>query len=176
MKHQARDGGELPTVLKAIKPINGAAQEVSSMKAMVVYDSIHGNTEKIARAIGAAIPGETEVIRSNEADPKRFTGADLLIIGSPTYGGRPTETMLALLGKTSGADVKGVKVATFDTRLGGRFVKLFGFAAEKIGTDLSGKGASVVGSPEGFIVKGREGPLIDGELDRAAAWARSLVK
>jgi len=146
------------------------------MKAIVVYDSVHGNTEKIAKAIGAAVSGETEVVRPSEADPKRFPGADLLIIGSPTYGGRPTEAMRALLGKISGADVKGVKVATFDTRLGSRFVKIFGFAAEKIGTDLSGKGASIVGAPEGFIVKGREGPLADGELDRAATWARSLVK
>jgi flavodoxin I len=144
------------------------------MKTVIVFDSVHGNTEKIARAIAGALSGETKVIRASEWNVEQLTGADMLIVGSPTYGGRATETMQRLLAGLSSSAVKGVKVATFDTRLTSRFVRIFGFAAERIAEDLRGKGANVVSTPEGFFVKGREGPLKDGEEARAAGWARQL--
>lgn len=144
------------------------------MKTVIVFDSVHGNTEKIARAIAGALSGETKAIRASEWNAEQLTGADMLIVGSPTYGGRATETMQRLLAGLSSSAVKGVKVATFDTRLTSRFVRIFGFAAERIAEDLRGKGANVVSTPEGFFVRGREGPLKDGEEARAAGWARQL--
>jgi len=51
------------------------------MKALIVYDSTHGNTEKIAQAIGEAIEGE--VLRVGEVHPADLQGFDLLIVGSP---------------------------------------------------------------------------------------------
>ena len=59
------------------------------MKILVVYDSVYGNTERIARTIGAALPGEVPVLGIGEADPSELTSADLLIIGSPTHGALP---------------------------------------------------------------------------------------
>ncbi len=146
------------------------------MKTLIVYDSVHGNTEKIAKAIAAAIPGETKVFRAGELEASQLTGADLLIVGSPTYGGRPTEAMQQLLARLPSSTVKGVKVATFDTRLPSRFVRVFGFAADKIADDLRSKGANVFVPPEGFFVGGREGPLKDGEEARAASWTRQLTR
>jgi flavodoxin len=55
------------------------------MKTLVVYDSAYGNTEKIARAIGGAIPGETQVRRVAEVSSAELVSLDLLIVGSPTY-------------------------------------------------------------------------------------------
>ena len=51
---------------------------------------------------------------------------------------------------------------------------LFGFAAEKIGKALVRKGGSPIATPEGFIVEGSEGPIREGELERAEQWAVRL--
>jgi flavodoxin len=58
-------------------------------KTLVVYDSTYGNTEKIAQAIGEAIGGQ--ILRVGEVNPADLKGFDLLIVGSPTRGGLPTE-------------------------------------------------------------------------------------
>lgn len=145
------------------------------MTALVVYDSVYGNTEKIAKAIGGGIGGEVQVVRATDAASLDLKSFGLVVVGAPTYGGKPTETMQGFLGKISETSMKGVKVATFDTRLSGRFVRMFGFAAEKIGTSLQAKGGVLVMSPEGFFVKGREGPLKEGEVERALAWGRALA-
>ena len=62
---------------------------------------------------------------------------------------------------------KTLKVATFDTRLKMKLTKLFGYAADKMETHFKEKGIMIKGKPEGFIVKGRNGPLSEGELERA---------
>ncbi len=145
------------------------------MKAVVVYDSVHGNTEKIARAIGGAISSNTPIVRASDLTTQLIAGADILVIGCPTHGGRPTEPMKKALILLTSDVVKGVKVATFDTRLSSRFARIFGYAAERLAADLTGKGAVLASPPEGFIVLGSEGPLKDGEEARAAEWARRLV-
>ena len=60
------------------------------MKVLIVYDSAYGNTEKVARAIGGVITGEVKVLRPGEVNPSELQSLDLLIVGSPTQGGRPT--------------------------------------------------------------------------------------
>ncbi|MCK4843467.1 MAG: flavodoxin domain-containing protein, partial [Dehalococcoidia bacterium] len=71
------------------------------MKALIVYDSVYGNTEKIARAIAEAITpsGEVKVVGAGEANPSELASIDLLIVGSPTHGGRPTPAVQNLLNK-----------------------------------------------------------------------------
>jgi flavodoxin I len=54
-------------------------------------------------------------------------------------------------------------------------MKVIGYAAPKIAKSLIAKGGRQVAPPEGFIVLDKEGPLRDGELERAAAWARDVV-
>ena len=60
------------------------------MKVLIVYDSVYGNTEKIARAIGGAITGDVKVLRAGEVNRAELEPIDLLIVGSPTQGFRPT--------------------------------------------------------------------------------------
>ena len=143
------------------------------MKTLVVYDSTYGNTEKIAQAIGEAIGGE--VRRAGQVSPSDVKGFDLVIVGSPTMGGRPTEAIQALL-KAVGAALRGVNVAAFDTRLTSKWVRIFGYAAPRIAGSLKEMGATFLGSPEGFFVLGKEGPLKEGEIERAAGWAKEVVK
>ena len=144
------------------------------MKTLIIYDSVYGNTEKIARAIGGAITGEVKVVRVSEANPSELQTIDLLIIGSPTQGGRPTPAIKDFLDQIPA--IKGIKVAAFDTRMATRFIGLFGYAAGRIADSLKRKGGTLIASPEGFIVKGNEGPLKEGELEGAASWAEEILK
>jgi flavodoxin I len=101
------------------------------MKALVIYDSVYGNTEKIARAIAEAITpsGEVKVLPASEANSSELASIDFLIVGSPTYGGRPTPAIQDLLNKVTQPSLNGIKVAAFDTRMTTKLVRLFGYAA-----------------------------------------------
>ena len=142
------------------------------MKILIVYDSTYGNTEEIARAIGEAITGEVKVLRVGEADPSETF--DLLIVGSPTHGGRPTQAIQDFTKRVPA--LNGASVAAFDTRLSTGLVKIFGYAAGRIGKPLEKKGGILVKPPEAFFVKGTKGPLREGELERAASWAGEIAK
>lgn len=143
------------------------------MDALVVFDSVAGNTEKIGQAIAAGIGAGTKAVRAGSSEAKQCEKLSLLVVGSPTYGGRPTETMQKYLDSLSSLPTT-LKVATFDTRLKMKLARLFGFAADKMEVYFREKGIGTKGKPEGFIVKGRNGPLADGELERAGAWGKSL--
>ncbi len=146
------------------------------MKTLIVYDSFYGNTEKIARAIGGAIAGEVKVLRPGEVNPADFKSVDLLIVGSPTQGGRPTKAIQDFLSKLPESVVKGINVASFDTRFSTKLVGIFGYAAGKIANSLKTKGGTLISPPEPFFVKGKEGPLKEGELERAAGWAKRILE
>jgi flavodoxin I len=148
------------------------------MKALIVYDSVHGNTEKIARAIAEAITpsNEVKVLRAGEANASELASINLLIVGSPTHGGRPTPAVQDFLNKVPELSLKGANVAAFDTRITTKLVGVFGYAAGRIARNLKGKGGTPIASPEGFFVKGTKGPLKEGELERAAAWAKGILQ
>ena len=160
------------------------------MKVLIIYDSSFGNTEQIAQAIGNALGSQedVEVLRVGNVKPEQLTGLKLLIVGSPTQRFRPTPAINNLLGRIPMNGLRGVKVAAFDTRISvydidppivrfiGRFVvKLFGYAAKPIADRLKKKGGELTIPPEGFYVKGTEGPLKEGELERAADWAKQIM-
>jgi flavodoxin len=148
------------------------------MKTLVVYDSVYGNTEIVARAIGDALPGEVQVLRLGQVNAGDLEAVDLLIIGSPTHGALPTEAAQRLLERIESPVREGARAATFDTRLTWKFLERWGgFAAPKMADTLRGKGWTLVGEPGGFFVKGlKKGPLKRGEAERAAAWAKGLVE
>lgn len=157
------------------------------MKALIIYDSAYGNTEKVARTMGEAMGSadEVQVVRAGSVRPEQLRGLTLLIVGSPTQKFRPLAPVTSFVkGLPSGA-LQGVKVAAFDTRIPESrvqeirilafFVKLFGYAAKPIADGLTKKGGELVAPPEGFYVSDTEGPLVEGELERAAQWARQIV-
>jgi len=146
------------------------------MKVLIVYDSVYGNTEKIAKAIGGAITGEVKVLRVDEANLSELKTIDLFIVGSPTQAGRPTPAIQDFLNKVPEPSLQGINVAAFDTRIPTKLVRVFGYAAGRIAGNLKGKGGILVASPEGFFVKGSKGPLREGELERAADWAKGILE
>ncbi len=157
------------------------------MKIFVIYDSVFGNTEKIAQAIGAALSNKNDVVVKcvKETKSEDLPGLDLLLVGSPTRGFRPMEGMAAFLKNLPAATLQGVKAVPFDTRIPidtirpaifRSIVKKGGYAAPVMAKVLDAKGAHLIAEPEGFFVKKSEGPLADGELERAVEWAKALVK
>ena len=156
------------------------------MKALVVYDSVFGNTEKVALAIGEALGSQDEVstLRVGDVKQEQLSGLDLLIVGSPTRAFKATPATMKLLAAIPSGGLAGTKVAAFDTRISiektnsrvlSAMVRVFGYAAKPIANKLTKKGGDLALPPEGFFVEDSEGPLTDGELERAAAWAAQLV-
>jgi flavodoxin I len=146
------------------------------MRAIIVYDTQYGNTEMIAKAIGDAIEGGVSVLRAGGFSPSELERPGLLIVGSPTHGGRPTPATQSFIKDAPIALLEGTEVAAFDTRGASMFVRIFGYAATRIADSLKKRGGKLVAPPEGFIVEGTKGPLRDGETERAAAWAKEILK
>lgn len=151
------------------------------MKTLVVYDSVFGNTEKVARALGDALGAP--VVKVGEVQPDQLAGLDALVVGSPTRAFSPTPDAKEFLKGLAPNSLPGVKVAAFDTRISVEdansaiysfFVKFFGYAAAPIAKQLVKKGGDLSVPPEGFLVEGSEGPLKEGELERAKAWVRQM--
>jgi flavodoxin len=158
------------------------------MKTLVVYDSFFGNTEQIARSIGSALgrPEDVGILRVVDVRPEQLNGLKLLVVGSPTRAFRPSPSIKKFLKSIPKDSLKGVKVAAFDTRMTEEeidsavfilriLVNIFGYAARPISDRLMKKGGQLIALPEGFFVSGIKGPLKEGELERAAHWAKQIL-
>lgn len=154
------------------------------MKALIVYDSVFGNTGKVAQAMAEAL-GDGAVIRKpGEVTSEDMRGLELLIAGSPTRAFQATGAMSGFLKGIPAGSLRGVRVAAFDTRMylpdvNNKFLNfmagVFGYAAEPMAKKLVQKGGRQALAPEGFYVQGSEGPMKDGEITRAAAWAAVIL-
>jgi flavodoxin len=142
------------------------------MKAVVLYDSAYGNTKTVAEAVASRLGHGASAVPVDGFDAAALHPGDLLVVGSPINGWKPTAKISGTLTNLAHRGLAGVKAAAFDTR-----VKAFfhGDAARKMTRALTAAGASIVAKPMGFYVKGSEGPLVDGEKERAAAWAADLA-
>ncbi len=152
------------------------------MDILVLCDSQFGNTQKIAEAIGRGISGDVQVRTVKDTGNIDWHELKLLVVGSPTQGGRPTPMLQKVFATIPANGLQQCKVAAFDTRLkeedhkfGLRLLmKTIGYASAKIAKILESKGGTLAAQPEGFFVADKEGPLKAGELERAEQWARSL--
>jgi flavodoxin len=167
------------------------------MKALVVYESMYGNTRAVAEAIADGLGGSPvrAVHEAGEAPEQR----DLIVVGGPTHmHGLATALSRRLAAEAAKEDghaalepgataqvglrawlrdlvtCEGVRAAAFDTRLD-RSAALTGTAARGIAHRLRRHGYEVVAT-ESFLVQDAEGPLEDGELERARAWGEELAR
>ena len=155
-----------------------------SIKPLIVYDSVYGNTEKIAKSIGKALGSESKVLRVSEASLFDLKKINLLIVGSPVHGGKPTTDIEKFLKSIPFNYLKHMRVAAFDTRfatenhgIGVRILmKVIRYAAHRIAKILVQKGGKLIAKPEGFIVEDKEGPLKKGEATRAARWVKDFLE
>jgi Flavodoxin len=168
------------------------------MSALVVYESIYGNTRAVAEAIAEGLAPLSEV----ELRPVREAGdvgeAELLVVGGPTHMHGLTSSFSRRAAVKAGeedgaavepgaaeerglrqwlADLSGERgpAAAFDTRID-RSPTLTGSAARGIARRLRAGGYRLVADPESFFVEDSEGPLAEGELERARAWGARLAE
>lgn len=150
---------------------------------LVIYDSFFGNTAKIAEAIGEALEN-TRVIKASEINKADLDNLEILFVGSPTRIFKASPGIMSFVKGLDKNSLSGVKAAVFDTRIPvdqtdsgflRMMIKLFGYADTKIAKALVKSGAELAIKSEGFGVTGTEGPLVEGELERAQDWARSIL-
>jgi flavodoxin len=155
---------------------------------LIVYDTVHGNTQQLAEAMASAL-APTASVRLERAeglgkvDPAQI---DLLIVGGPTHRQRVSAALAAVLETTGRGALKGVRAAAFDTRY--RMAAwLSGSAARRIARQLEKHGARLAVPPESFFVERDVPPrgqkrrheleqLEPGETERAARWAAELAR
>lgn len=147
------------------------------MNVLILYDSLSGNTQKIAQALAETfhecVP--TKLVPVREADLNELQGVKLLLVGSPTQEYYPTPAVHTLLEQIPRGMLQGVIVAAFDTRYRvSRWSS--GSAAWSIAEFLQDAGAVLALPPESFFVSAIEGPLEEGEIERAARWATVLCQ
>lgn len=164
------------------------------MESLVVYESVYGNTARIAENIADVLRADHPVrLAAVEEDPALPNDLGVLIVGAPTYmHGVPRGFFIrktrkqphAVSAPAGGPDVRAWlntlppgdsrPAVAFDTRAAGRRW-LLGAAAPGLAKRLRKRGYAQLCDPGGFIVTGTEGPLADGELDRARAWAADVL-
>lgn len=163
------------------------------MHALVVFESMFGNTKAIAEAVAEGLSSriDVETVAVDSAPVRVSESVALLVVGGPTHAfglSRPDtrSTAAEQAGSTATSPVVGVRewldrlevpsglrAATFDTRVSRPRVP--GSAARKAEKRLRLLGAETVVAAETFWVRGTPGPLADGEIERARAWGRDLA-
>jgi flavodoxin len=151
------------------------------METLIVYFSKFGNTRLVAERIADTIAsangadGSVRVISSDELECGDLKSADLVVMGTPTHKMNLPEAVQPLFDRLSGKVLRGKEVAAFDTSYKmSAFLARF-TAAKKLNSKLRKLGGKQVVPPETFHVVECEGPLYEGELERAQAWAENVV-
>lgn len=160
------------------------------MDAIVVYESLWGNTAEVARAVVEGLGPGARALRTDEVTPEDVAAAELVVAGAPVFGFKlssekmregirrdpgkgpaPDLSCPLLRAWLDGLTRRSGWAAAFDTQVRGPFGK----GAPEIRKQLEAKGYTSVADPEGFVVKGSQGPLRAGEQERARAWGERLA-
>jgi len=161
------------------------------MSAVVVYESMWGNSEAVARAVAEGLGEGTALIEVTQAAQRLPVDVGLLVVGGPTHAfsmSRPTTRADAVKqGAPTGHETRGIRewlddlppstgidVATFDTRVA-KVRHLPGSAARKAAKEVRRRHLAHVVDTESFYVEGVDGPLLEGELERARDWGARLA-
>ncbi|MDI6098719.1 flavodoxin domain-containing protein [Actinoplanes sp. NEAU-A12] len=161
------------------------------MKALIVYESMLGTTEAIARAVAERLEMSFDVTVADVRTLPAAGDTDLLIVGAPTHAfsmsrhrtradatwhGR-RKARAPEIGIREYLDcspwLTGIHAAAFDTAL--RKPSLPGSAARKAYRRLDGLGCHMLTAAKSFYVTTATGPLLDGELERARRWADTVA-
>jgi Flavodoxin domain len=167
------------------------------VSALVVYESVYGNTRAVAEAVaeGLAPLGEVEVRAVTDSGA---VDVDLVVVGGPTHMHGMTSSFsrraAVKAGEEDGVAIepgagedRGLRqwlseqsgerrhAAAFDTRID-RSPALTGAASRGIARRLRRSGFQLIADPESFFVEDNEGPLADGEVERARAWGAHLAE
>lgn len=161
------------------------------MRVMVVYESVWGNTEKIAQEIAAGFDDVEVEVREVSEESEIGDNLDLLVLGGPTHAFSMSSSSTRDSARNQGATnipkigirewierqktpTRPILVATFDTKV--VTPRLPGSAAKKAMKPLIALGFQPLAKPKTFRVHGYSGPVAEGELERAREWGVELAQ
>lgn len=164
------------------------------MKALVVYESMFGNTRRLAEAIaeGLRVGADVEICPVAAAPPEPDPAYHLVVVGGPTHAFSMSRASTRADAVRQGADGepavgirewldglpaygRSTRLATFDSRVS-KVRHLPGSAAKSAAKAARRHGFGHTEPPESFYVEDVAGPLLPGELDRARQWGSDLVE
>lgn len=147
------------------------------MNTLIVYFSKYGHTQMVAESIGKAIAahGLVRLLDSEQLQGSDLEDIALVVMGCPTHKMNLPEAVRPVFKRLPKRALRGKVFAAFDTSykmspLLARFT-----ASKKLAQRLRKLGGRRLVQPETFHVAGREGPLYEGELERAGAWAKVIL-
>lgn len=160
------------------------------MRTLIVYESMWGNTRRVAETIAGTLGDDVSVVEAGEAPETLPEDIDLLVVGGPTHAFSMSRTSTRHDAETKGADTghatKGIRewlgalqasdvdVATFDTRVGS-VRHLPGSAAKAAAKEVRRHHLGHLVDTQSFYVADMAGPLVEGELERARSWGQTLA-
>ena len=147
------------------------------MNALVVYYSRFGNTKQVAEVIAETLrsAGSARLIPTDQLAAAEINDIEILVMGTPTHVARLPKEVRPILEALPKRALKGVRFAAFDTSYKMNwFISLF-TAAKPLSRKLRKLGGRQLVPPASFFVVGRQGPLHEGEIERAATWAATIL-
>lgn len=170
------------------------------MRAVIVYESMYGNTHEVAVGIAEGLRNTfsgVDVVPVEAASRELVDAADLLVVGGPTHvhgmtSARSRDAAVqaavkdddlvldedapgpGLRGWFDTIEAHGATAVAFDTRIDAPAV-FTGRASRGIARRLRRHGFDELRSPESFLVD-KHNHLLDGEADRAAAWGKRVAE
>jgi len=149
-------------------------------KAIVIYDTRFGNTEKIAKSLSKGLKEEgveVDCVKIDEVDVDKLPEYDFLAVGGPTHMASMSEPMKEFLEKLKTVDIRGKKGFCFDTRNHSRFNRFnLNSAAKRIEKKLKKMKVRMIEPRESAIVEGREGPLEEGARETFEKLGREIAE
>lgn len=145
-------------------------------KAIVIYDTIYGNTEKVAKALASGMQEQgvqVDTVPVQKVEINKLKEYDLLAIGGPTHAFGISKPVKDFLQKMKNAEIKGKKAFIFDTRLR---IRIAGSAAKKIEKELKKLQMNIIKSYSSAIVMKSEGPLEEGTEERFKKISAEIAK
>jgi len=131
-------------------------------KAIVIYHTLFGNTEKVAKALASGMDErgiDVSCVKVEDVQIDKLTDFDLLVIGGPTHGFGMSSPVRKFFKKLKMVDLRNKRAFAFDTKRGYR---LSGSAAKGIEKRLKKIGLEIIKPCVSAIVEDLKGPLQDG--------------
>jgi flavodoxin len=156
------------------------------VNSLVVYFTQFGNTQNVAETITSVLAGagEARAMSLDGLTPAELEDVNLIVLGSPTHYQNLPKQVRAVLDTLPKGVLRGKQVAAFDTSIEtwGPLMRMT--AAHRLLPKLRKLGGTKVVPPETYFVTRGEAPesgerqdaLLEGELERARAWAASILE
>ena len=153
-------------------------REIVMKRIVLIYESIYGNTKKVAESIAEGIESveglECSVLKVGSIHTDDLTKYNGIIFGCPNHNQEPARNILDFIDRASIVDLEGRKCAVFDTYTGGNQ----GIAVKKLENTITEElpGLQFIIEGHSAQVKDRKGPLVDGETERGHAFGKEFAQ